>query len=62
MTGFVDQFPHVGGQIAAEAQLVRCDRVLEPEDRRMECLTLESEPLKDGPELRRGASIERISQ
>ena len=61
MTGFVDQFLHVGRQIAGEAQPVRSHRVDEAKHRRMKRLTLETQLLQDKSNRRTGTSIERIA-
>lgn len=62
MTGFVDKFLHVGRQVAGEAHLVRCDRVNEPEHRRVKRLPLESKLLEKLTNLRVGPSIEWVPQ
>ncbi len=60
MTGFIDQFPHVGRQIAAEAQPVVGDRMMESEHRSVERLAAKADPLEHGPELRRCPSIDWV--
>jgi len=47
MSGFVDQFLHIGRQIAREAHPVRCDRMNEPELCCMKRLPFESQSLQD---------------
>ena len=62
MTGFVDQFLHVGRQIAGEAQLVPCDGVYEPEGRCLKRLALEIQPFENLTNLLIWPSIKRIPQ
>jgi hypothetical protein len=57
MSGFVDQFPQIARQVAAETQPVACDRVNETKHRGMERLAVEIEPLEYWPDLRVRASI-----
>ena len=61
MSGFVDQFLHVGRQVAGEAQPVRSDRVNEAKYRRVKRLALESQLLQDRSNRRTGTPIERIA-
>ena len=46
MNGFVDQFLHVRGQVAAEAQLVARYGMDEAKHRRVQCLTLKIQTLE----------------
>ena len=61
MTGLVDQFRHVGRQVAGEAHLVPCYGVDEPENRRVKRLTAEIQALEDLAQVRTGFPIKRIS-
>ena len=62
MTGFVDQFLHVRRQVAAEAHLVPCYGMYEPEGRRMERLAPEIQPREDFSQPRIGSPVKRIPQ
>ena len=61
-SGFVDQFRNIGGQVGAKMEPFAGDRMGEAELGGMERLPAELEPVEQGAELFRSASIDWIAQ